>query len=103
MDGVNLYRGAILEHLERELARAARENKSLGVVIGDLDHFKRLNDTYGHLAGDEVIRETARRLRQATRTYDLLGRYGGENFLILLPGWESEMPPSRIDLLLETI
>ena len=96
-------RGAILEHLDRELSRAAREKTALGVIIADLDHFKRLNDTFGHLAGDEVIRETGRRLRQATRTYDLVGRYGGEEFLILLPLWDPELAPGRIDLLLESI
>jgi diguanylate cyclase (GGDEF)-like protein len=79
-------RNSILEMLGRELSRATRENGSLGVVIVDLDHFKEVNDEYGHLAGDAVLREAARRLQGGIRQYDSLGRYGGEEFLILLPG-----------------
>lgn len=79
-------RSAILNELTRELARAQRESRPLGVVIVDLDHFKRVNDTYGHLAGDQVLREAARLMQNGIRQYDSIGRYGGEEFLILFPG-----------------
>jgi two-component system, cell cycle response regulator len=79
-------RSSILTQLGRELARAEREVRPLGVVIVDLDHFKQINDTYGHLAGDAVLRESARRMQAGIRHYDSLGRYGGEEFLILFPG-----------------
>jgi len=79
-------RGAMLEALRREIARAKRERNSLAVVMADLDHFKNINDSYGHLAGDAVLREVAKRMRSSIRPYDAIGRYGGEEFLILLPG-----------------
>jgi two-component system cell cycle response regulator len=79
-------RSSILTELGRELARAQRECRPLGVVIVDLDHFKQVNDTYGHLAGDAVLREAARRMQNSIRQYDSIGRYGGEEFLILFPG-----------------
>ncbi len=79
-------RNSILELLDRELARGARENTPLGIAIVDLDRFKNVNDQHGHLAGDAVLREAARRLQSAMRSYDAIGRYGGEEFLILLPG-----------------
>jgi diguanylate cyclase (GGDEF)-like protein len=79
-------RSSILSELGRELARSARESRPLGVVIVDLDHFKQVNDTYGHLAGDAVLREAARRMQNSIRQYDSIGRYGGEEFLILFPG-----------------
>jgi two-component system cell cycle response regulator len=80
-----LNRGAILEILDRELARAKREDMSVGILLADVDHFKRVNDTYGHAAGDEALKHVGRRLQGAVRTYDLVGRYGGEELLVVLP------------------
>lgn len=76
---------------EQELAVAARYGRPLSVCLLDIDHFKEVNDTLGHAAGDEVLREVARRLASELRTPDLLGRYGGEEFLALLP----ETPDAR--------
>ncbi len=79
-------RSSVLEILQRELARAQRERRPFGVVIVDLDHFKNVNDTYGHFAGDTVLTEAGRRMQSCMREYDAIGRYGGEEFLVLLPG-----------------
>ena len=78
-------RAAILETLERESARAAREHTPLGALMADIDHFKAVNDTLGHAGGDTVLREVAARLTHAIRPYDAVGRYGGEEFLFVLP------------------
>ncbi len=78
-------RRAVLEQLEKELDRHGRTGQPVGLVMGDADHFKKINDAYGHSVGDEVLREVAQRMRSALRTYDSAGRYGGEEFLIILP------------------
>lgn len=79
-------RSSIVEALQRELARSNRELGPIGVILLDLDHFKQVNDTYGHFAGDAVLQEASRRLFNCIRPYDSIGRYGGEEFLIILPG-----------------
>lgn len=82
-------RGAIEDILTRELARSRREGQALSVGLADLDYFKSINDTHGHAAGDAVLREATKRLQNQLRVYDSLGRYGGEEFLIVLPGCDA--------------
>jgi diguanylate cyclase (GGDEF)-like protein len=77
-------RGAIMEMLQSELARAQRGERALGVIMIDVDNFKDINDTHGHLAGDQVLRTVAARLRSGLRDYDHVGRFGGEEFLVVL-------------------
>jgi diguanylate cyclase (GGDEF)-like protein len=78
-------RGAILELLGKEIERARRSGEAVGVVLADIDRFKRVNDEFGHQTGDAVLREAAIRLQRAARAYDHIGRYGGEEFLVVLP------------------
>jgi two-component system cell cycle response regulator len=81
-----LTRKEILDVLRQELDRSRRDKSSVAIVLVDVDHFKAVNDELGHLVGDGVLKEIAGRLRQNIRGYDSLGRYGGEEFLILMPG-----------------
>jgi len=83
-----LNRGAAVDMLRRELARSERSKEAVSVILADVDHFKRINDAHGHLGGDDVLRETVHRMSGSVRTYDVVGRYGGEEFLIVLPNCE---------------
>jgi diguanylate cyclase (GGDEF)-like protein len=90
-------RAWILGNLEGEIARSHRDGRSVGVILLDIDHFKKVNDTYGHFAGDEVLRETGARLRSSMRAYDQVGRYGGEEFLVVLPNCDMEQATAQAE------
>jgi two-component system cell cycle response regulator len=81
-----LNRSAFFDIFEKEVARAERYQTPLALIMADLDQFKETNDRYGHVAGDIVLEETARRLRTSLRVSDSIGRYGGEEFVIVAPG-----------------
>ncbi len=82
-------RAAVLDILKRELELSERNGVPVSILLADLDHFKRINDTHGHAVGDEVLREASKRMAARLRPYDELGRYGGEEFLVVLPGCTS--------------
>lgn len=84
-------RASIAGHLYRAMARTVRDGSPLAVLMCDVDHFKAINDTRGHVVGDEVLRVVAQRLRGVVRPNDQVGRYGGEEFVILVPGCTPEM------------
>jgi diguanylate cyclase (GGDEF)-like protein len=85
-------RGALFELLHAEAERVQRKATSLSLFLIDLDHFKRVNDDFGHLAGDAILHEVAQRLNAAVRLYDIVGRYGGEEFIVAATDLESERP-----------
>lgn len=86
-----LNRRALLERLEEELHRASRENAFFCLIMLDIDHFKRVNDKYGHQAGDKVLVEVVKRVKSMLRPYDIIGRYGGEEFLVGILGEDREI------------
>jgi two-component system, cell cycle response regulator len=90
-------RGAVLALLRAELSRSARELTPVSLLLCDIDHFKQINDTYGHPSGDEVLEEVSTRLLDAVRSYDAVGRYGGEEFLIVLSGCDAEHLEARAE------
>ena len=75
----------LLKQLDREMSRSIRYNRCLSILMFDLDHFKEINDTYGHLTGDHILQETAKRIEKHIRRDDIFARYGGEEFMIVLP------------------
>lgn len=90
-------RGAILTHLRDKLSRSIMDCGPVSLLLCDVDHFKSINDTYGHQTGDQVLEELATRLLDAVRSNDVVGRYGGEEFLIVLSGVNAEHLKARAE------
>jgi diguanylate cyclase (GGDEF)-like protein len=98
-----MNRARILSAFDEELQRALRGGMPLGIVMFDLDNFKEINDRFGHLGGDEVLRTVAARVHQSIRSTDAVGRYGGEEFLLLLPGCDAEKCAAKAELVRQAI
>lgn len=96
-------RRAIMDRLEEEFQRAVRLDEPLSLVLLDIDHFKPVNDQYGHLFGDVVLKSVAAMMKEALRSYDVIGRIGGEEFLIISPGSSSEESTTLAERLLKRI
>jgi two-component system, cell cycle response regulator len=96
-------RGVIEELLAREIDRSRRENSCTVVMLCDVDHFKRVNDQFGHNTGDDVLRELARRLQRSVRSYDMVGHYGGEEFLVILNKCDPASAETRAENLRATV
>lgn len=95
----------VIEKIESEINRSLRHGSPMALMMIDLDHFKDVNDTYGHTAGDDVLKDVARLLKESCRVYDVPGRYGGEEFCVVLPETTLRSTPTvaeRIRQRLET-
>ena len=88
---------SIVKLLQSEASRAARIHETVAVAMVDVDHFKNINDSHGHLVGDEVLAGVAERIRRSVRSYDSVGRYGGEEFLVLLVAPHNDTPFETCD------
>lgn len=91
------------ESLQREITRAARKQTPIGIIMGDLDHFKKFNDVYGHAAGDKIIAQIGKLFNDKFRGSDIACRYGGEEFLVILPETSYEDTIKRAEALREEI
>jgi diguanylate cyclase (GGDEF)-like protein len=96
-------RAEIIAFLKRELARARRDATPVGIVLADVDHFKSVNDKFGHETGDFVLKEIATRFTGSLREYDGVGRYGGEEFLLVIPGCDLDTTVRRADQIRNSI
>jgi two-component system, cell cycle response regulator len=98
-----MNRRAVLDTLSREISRAGRDGDPLTVGMMDIDFFKRVNDTFGHAAGDEVLKEVTRRSIDALRLSDSFGRFGGEEFLLIVPGADANLARPVLERVREAI
>lgn len=98
-----LNRSGISEHLRREYERAMRFGKSLGLIMVDIDHFRIINESFGYSAGDDVLREVARRIKTSTRAYDVVGRYGADEFTVLAPETSASALAAQAERVLSAI
>lgn len=98
-----LNRCAVYDTLVREQDRAGREGVPLSVIMLDLDHFKSINDNFGHAAGDMVLKEITKRIGENSRRYDIIGRYGGEEFILILPNCNGKAGQRQAERLCRSI
>jgi len=103
-DLTGLYdHGAVLNRLKEEVQRAVRQKESISVLMADFDHFKKINDKYGHQIGDQVLKKTSQLIQKAFRSYDIKGRYGGEEFLIVMPNTKQKQAQKAAERLRKSI
>ncbi len=97
------HRGALMEMFRNETERALRHHSLLTAMMIDVDSFKQINDKHGHLAGDAVLREFSQRIKGQLRSYDIFGRYGGDEFMVIMPNISAEDAQARAQHILDSI